>query len=325
MGIEGGSSSSEIQNQEINRSNNEQLEQNKEEHQRNGEELEGNSTIDNEDIEDEAEKSDEPEEDEVDEPEDTDDENKPIETSDASEIDKPLSERLNDIYDKYYDAAENYGEDEYGNPCANLSPEEKADLVNELKQEYDKTPMEERGNTFVPESADYLKDETISRVETADGSYASWVNYNWPENDGFTSKDGVAQKEEATIQKDDVIDRVGHNGGRFTSPVVDGKAETVESRALPYHFTQENIENEPSYHQFKAKDDITPENIQDRINNIEDDKQRKSLQMEFDKSEGKTYKGEIDHAFAEGDGGGTQYHMPMSINSLMKLNLLEEI
>ena len=48
MGIEGGSSNNEIQNQEINQSNNEQLEQNRAEHQRSGEELEGNSTIDNE-------------------------------------------------------------------------------------------------------------------------------------------------------------------------------------------------------------------------------------------------------------------------------------
>lgn len=48
MGIEGGSSNNEVQNQEINQSNNEQIEQNQAEHQRSGEELEGNSTIDNE-------------------------------------------------------------------------------------------------------------------------------------------------------------------------------------------------------------------------------------------------------------------------------------
>lgn len=48
MGIEGGSSNNEIQNQEINQSTNEQIEQNQAEHQRSGEELEGNSTIDNE-------------------------------------------------------------------------------------------------------------------------------------------------------------------------------------------------------------------------------------------------------------------------------------
>ena len=48
MGIEGGSSNNEIQNQEINQSINEQIEQNQAEHQRSGEELEGNSTIDNE-------------------------------------------------------------------------------------------------------------------------------------------------------------------------------------------------------------------------------------------------------------------------------------
>lgn len=43
MGIEGGSSNSEVQNQEINQSINEQIEQNQAEHQRSGEELEGNT------------------------------------------------------------------------------------------------------------------------------------------------------------------------------------------------------------------------------------------------------------------------------------------
>jgi len=38
-------------------------------------------------------------------------------------------------------------------------------MVNELKQEYDNTPKEDRGNTFVPESSDYLKDGAISRAE----------------------------------------------------------------------------------------------------------------------------------------------------------------
>lgn len=48
MGIESGSGNSEVQNQEIQQSNNEQNEINQAEHQRSGEELEGNSTIDNE-------------------------------------------------------------------------------------------------------------------------------------------------------------------------------------------------------------------------------------------------------------------------------------
>ena len=247
------------------------------------------------------------------------------EPNSQNEISRPLSERLNDVYDKYYDGAENHGIDEYGNPCAILSPEEKENLVNDLKQEYDKTPLEDRGNTFVPESADYLKDNAISRAETADGNHSSWINYDWPENDGFKTEDGVVDKTETTIQNGDIVDRVGHNGGRFTSPVVNGEAGSVESRALPYHFTQDNIENEPSYHQFRATDDITPQNIQDKINDVADDKKRNSLQKEFDRSEGKTYEGEIGHAFAEGDGGGTQYHMPMSVQSLLDLGLLEEV
>lgn len=48
MAIEGGSGSNEVQIQEINQSNNEQIEHNQTKHQRNGEELEGNTTIGNE-------------------------------------------------------------------------------------------------------------------------------------------------------------------------------------------------------------------------------------------------------------------------------------
>jgi len=246
------------------------------------------------------------------------------EPNSQNEISRPLSERLNDVYDKYYDAAENHGVDEYGDECAILSPEKKEKLVNELKQEYDKTPLEDRGDTFVPESADYIKDDAIGRTESADGT-DYWINYDWPENDGFKTENGVVDKTEATIQKGDVIDRVGHNYGRFTSPVVDGKADSVGSRALPYHFTQGNIENEPSYHQFRATDDIVPQNIQDKIDDVTDDEKRASLQSEFDRSKGKTYEGEIGHAFTESDGGGTQYHMPMSVQSLIDLGLLEEI
>ena len=47
-------------------------------------------------------------------------------------------------------------------------------MVNELKQEYDNTPKEDRWNTFVPGSPDYLKDGAISRAETADGNHSSW-------------------------------------------------------------------------------------------------------------------------------------------------------
>lgn len=238
---------------------------------------------------------------------------------------KILSERLNDIYDKYFLEADKHGEDEYGNSCAILSSKEKADLVAELKQEYDKTLLKDRGDTFVPESADYLKDGAISRGETSDGRLAYWLNYNWPENDGFRSKNGVVLREEVIIQKGDVIDRVGDNKGRFTSPVVENKAGPIESRALPYHFTQDSIEKEPSYHRFRVTNSITPKIIQNRINNVAEDKERKYLQKEFNKSEGKTYGGEIDQAFAEGDGGGIQYYMPMSVESLIKLGLLEEI
>ena len=246
----------------------------------------------------------------------------------AKEIDKPLIDRLNEIHDKYYDAADEYGVDDYGNSCAILSLEQKENMVNELKQEYDNTPKEDRGNTFVPESPDYLKDGAISRAETADGNHSSWVNYEWPDNDGFKTEndmDGnpIVDRQETTMHKGDVVDRVGHNSGRFTSPVENGEPGSVESRALPYHFTESNIENEPSYHQFRAKDDITPENIQDKINNVSDPVKQKSLQREFDKGDGKTYEGEIGHAFADGDGGGTQYHMPMSIQSLIDLDLLE--
>ncbi len=244
---------------------------------------------------------------------------------DVYEIEKPLSERLNEIYSKYYDGAEKFGEDEYGNPCAILSPEEKKSLVDELKHEYDDTPLDERGNDFVPESADYLKDSSISRQEAADGSQQLWINYKWPEEDGFKTKDGVVDKSEVTIQKGDVIDRVGHNGGRFTSPVKDGKPYSTESRALPYYFTENNIENEPSYHQFRATDDITPVNIRDSINNVSDKEKRASFQKEFNKSNGKTYEGEIGQAFSDDDGGGIQYHMPMSIQSLINLGLLEEL
>ena len=242
------------------------------------------------------------------------------------EFNKSLEERLQDRYNEYFDNAKNHETDEWGNTYARLTPEEKDNLVNDLKEEYDKTPISERGNNLVPESAEYLKDNAICSVPTADGGHVNYVNYKWPGNDGFKG-----EKTPTTIEKGDVIDRLGENTGRFTSPEKDGICST-ESRALPYHFTEGDITKEPSFHRYQATEAITPENIQSKIDNFHptgnkavDSKIRDALQKEFNKTNGKTYDGEIGHAFAKGDGGGIQYHMPMSVNSLQKLGLLKEI
>lgn len=475
MGIEGGSSNNEVQNQEIQQSNNEQIEQNQAEHQRSGEELEGNSTIDNEgerkqiegkddatdssedesskldsddsiendpsqeqptetesvspeqqqldnqdtiegdssvsdgmsedneeitdsldaedSIEDEdmsetdssedetgdvesldqddsidagdstdvddadegmqedsldADDSIEDEDDallETETPEDAEDTESDAENPDeGTESENPddntesenpdenietenpesLSNKLDNIKDKAYEGRDSEG---------NMTPEAKEKLVDDMKQAYDDTPREERGDTLVPEKSEYLKDPPIAENKATGERYDD-VNYDWPGNGGFEGK-----PEEVNPQAGDKFDRLGAENGRYVAPLDGDTPQPVESRGLPYHFTEDNIADEPSYHSYEVDRDFGQ--LQDAINEYnnpeltaeENDFMRGEFQKEYDRNNwpaeeythepGKTYYGDIAEAF--GSGGGTQLELPMSVESLKELGMIHEI
>lgn len=283
--------------------------------------LETETPEDAEDTESDAENPDEGTESE------NPDDNTELENPDENiETENPesLSNKLDNIKDKAYEGRDSEG---------NMTPEAKEKLVDDMKQAYDDTPREERGDTLVPEKSEYLKDAPIAENKATGERYDD-VNYDWPGNGGFEGK-----PEEVNPQAGDKFDRLGAENGRYVAPLDGDTPQPVESRGLPYHFTEDNIADEPSYHSYEVDRDFGQ--LQDAINEYnnpeltaeENDFMRGEFQKEYDRNNwpaeeythepGKTYYGDIAEVF--GSGGGTQLELPMSVESLKELGMIHEI
>lgn len=283
--------------------------------------LETETPEDAEDTESDAENPDEGTESEN--PDDNTESENPDENIET-ENPESLSNKLDNIKDKAYEGRDSEG---------NMTPEAKEKLVDDMKQAYDDTPREERGDTLVPEKSEYLKDPPIAENKATGECYDD-VNYDWPGNGGFEGK-----PEEVNPQAGDKFDRLGAENGRYVAPLDGDTPQPVESRGLPYHFTEDNIADEPSYHSYEVDRDFGQ--LQDAINEYnnpeltaeENDFMRGEFQKEYDRNNwpaeeythepGKTYYGDIAEAF--GSGGGTQLELPMSVESLKELGMIHEI
>lgn len=283
--------------------------------------LETETPEDAEDTESDAENPDEGTESEN--PDDNTESENPDENIET-ENPESLSNKLDNIKDKAYEGRDSEG---------NMTPEAKEKLVDDMKQAYDDTPREERGDTLVPEKSEYLKDAPIAENKATGERYDD-VNYDWPGNGGFEGK-----PEEVNPQAGDKFDRLGAENGRYVAPLDGDTPQPVENRGLPYHFTEDNIADEPSYHSYEVDRDFGQ--LQDAINEYnnpeltaeENDFMRGEFQKEYDRNNwpaeeythepGKTYYGDIAEVF--GSGGGTQLELPMSVESLKELGMIHEI
>ncbi|MBM7691679.1 putative ribonuclease toxin of YeeF-YezG toxin-antitoxin module [Peribacillus deserti] len=146
----------------------------------------------------------------------------------------------------------------------------------------------------------------------------------WSEvpNGGYVLNDkGIAIKDEYTPESGEVIDRYGPPNGRYTSPVIDNKPFNYDQRSLPF------VEDFSKYHQYKVTGDFN--NIEKYVNQCSDpvlvDKvltYMDSYDLSFDKL--KIQKGEIAKGF-DSNGGGIQYELPLPVDMLSGLGLLEKI
>lgn len=118
-----------------------------------------------------------------------------------------------------------------------------------------------------------------------------------------------------------MIDRYGPPNGRYTSPVIDGKAFTYEQRALPF------VEDKNIYHQYVIQQNI--KDIEEIVKRIPDGNIKRRVEG-FMRSNGLTYsdlkvkKGIINSAF-ESVGGGIQYEFPLPIELLESIGILKQI
>lgn len=147
----------------------------------------------------------------------------------------------------------------------------------------------------------------------------------WPPKgtDGFVvDETGAPITEPANLKAGQVIDRYGSNGGRFTSPVENGKILGYNTRGLPYP------EGYQTYHQYEVVKDINKENIEEAFSKLSDiDKiELRDAMRKFDftlEDMASPQKGQIAKVF--GQGGGVQVKFGTSVEWYERLGLLKEV
>ena len=119
------------------------------------------------------------------------------------------------------------------------------------------------------------------------------------------------------------MDRYGSDSGRYTSPVLNGKPFLYDHRALPY------LEDVSQYHQYKVIGDFS--RLKDYVNNCTDINLKNDIIEYVDTFYGGdfnkvvVYYGKIAPVNGWGTGGGLQFKMPMKVEWLIQLKLLQKI
>lgn len=144
-----------------------------------------------------------------------------------------------------------------------------------------------------------------------------------PERGYHISKSGKVDRHVYTPELDETVDRYGSSNGRFVSPVYNGKPFPYDQRSLPY------IEDSSQYHQFRIIGDFSQ--LERYIKNCKDTNLSADIEDyvlrwyngRYDMLV--TYAGEIAAVDGWGIGGGIQYELPLPIDWLEALGLIEEI
>ena len=206
-------------------------------------------------------------------------------------------------------------------------------LVLRLKIFYELSIREERADNLVPEDDAYLKKEEHPVLNNTVINRC-FVNYDWPPDGGFKGT-----KTEATLHKGDMFDRIGDSEGMYVSPIEYGKLFNREERALPYYLLEETIRREPAYHVYEVVEDF--ERLPEKVCNSNDnaillgylkgaklDGFEKGMSLrEFISRKGYRKpipKGRVASCFGK-IGGGIQIKLPLSIQSLLELEMIQEI
>lgn len=150
------------------------------------------------------------------------------------------------------------------------------------------------------------------------------MNWSRAPQGGYTlDADGNAIKEVFTPKMGEVIDRYGPADGRYTSPVIDGKAFSYSERSLPY------VEDASMYHRYEVTGNFTKieEYVKNCTNNDLKAKIDAAVTAYYDGDYSKlvSYKGKAAGIEGWGKGGATQYEFSPTIEQLEGLGLLKEI
>lgn len=238
---------------------------------------------------------------------------------------------IEDYVSKFEHSTQQTLEDYYKLDDGNLSSEQKNQLVSDLKKSYNSADKSERCNVLVPENA---KDVSNIYYNGKTGKYD--VGYDWK------SVDTVPESRKMEVlSAGQQFDRVGPPSGRCTGAVSeDGGCATVKERSIPYHFKEDNITQEPSYHRYEAEQDFTKKNLSNAIDNsMYTDEKKAQMHAELDRY----YENAQKKGYGDGDGlatgtiapmfedttgatgGGKQYDMPFSMDELEDIGMISEV
>lgn len=184
--------------------------------------------------------------------------------------------------------------------------------VGRLQRRY-KTAKSERKNNLVPGHTDYIRRDGSAVLMNWWGSYE--VNYCWPDNDGFAE-----EPHETELREGDLFDRIGDEKGRYVCRIMDGRRVSVDERSLPYYLIARTLTGEPAYHCYRVIQDFSA--LKEKISKLEGF--RRAIRDNYRKSKGKIWEGTVLASFGR-KGGGNQLILPLSIEELLDLKVIEEI
>ena len=118
-------------------------------------------------------------------------------------------------------------------------------LVDELKDTYERLSYNDRTDSLIPRSAEFLKEVCIMKKDDIDYGNAYCFLYDWPNNDKMYP---------ILISKNTFVDRIGGEHGTYVCRLDNQVPFTIEQRSLPYYFSKDeliDITKCPSYHRYK--------------------------------------------------------------------------
>ena len=146
----------------------------------------------------------------------------------------------------------------------------KDSLVMDLIAAYDLLSNEERIDVLIPKDGKVLKSSAVFFRDTEETDYYDYaLAYDWPDNKGFLLKTeiqpGDMERQHGKFNAGEYYDRLGGIEGRYLSPFIGGKPQSLSSRALPYYIPEEDFTKNPSYHLYKATDTYMPDDTREII------------------------------------------------------------
>ncbi|MBD5135752.1 MAG: TNT domain-containing protein [Lachnospiraceae bacterium] len=211
-----------------------------------------------------------------------------------------------------------------------LSPEDRASMAKTLIMVHEMTDVQKRKNNLPPESADVMDSKQQVSYYKGNGKYN--IKYAWEDDDTVPDT-----REMTILKKGEQFDRVGPETGRCVGKVgSDGSCAKIEERSIPYYFSGDDVEKEPSYHRYEARQDFTRENLERAIDetefytDLQKEQMKESLSKYYDYSHKKYGEGDglttgkIAPMFGK-SGGGMQHDMPFSMDVLQDLGMISAV